>query len=1227
MHLEHKAGRGLPALPGISLGELVEVALAVIRVEEVFSLLRAGLTEVILVESLDFWIEVAHADNALLVIRVETSRTGRTDGIRSEAGLTTAADATATACHDFDEVVARLDTVLDVFANLIENLLDIAHLVSDCNVDLRALDVNRGLLDAVHAANCGELDCRRLIFLRDKAVGRTESRFHNTAGDAEDRACTRVGTEQIIRLLFRKVEEVDTGSLDHAGELTRGENDIRILATRGLHVLVAGDLILLGRARHDGRDMHLVAGETVLLGPVGLGESGKHLLRGLGGREVLREVGSILLHPVRPCRAAARDERELAAVGEALDELRSFLHDRYVGGEVRVEHLLEAEHTESGIDLARGEFARLHAKSFAESDADGRSDLNEAGLLGVAEGGPNLGGFVVLVDCSDRAVRRALTALDAGRLSELDASCGSHNGLLAAADEFKSPHVLHLLAHFSAAAALDALVGVEDERRRGLVEIAMDDFLRERNLADAEIGGDILKFATAGARALQAVLRVVREDKLENRAAHLDDIGIVSDDLHAFHGLGRAGTEKLRARHKLAGLGAARNELTHHADAAACAGLEIRMVAEGGDLDVCGLGGHEEVGALRDFNRNAVYFKLDHFHCLKFLSRCLAVADCAELAGSLAGSALDALLGVDDVRILELASNRSDRALAGAERAALALVGVDLVGHELRALAGTALLVLDVLHVLIHEVLERGLDRVRGRLTKTAERSLAHRIGDVLHLDDVILGAATFGDLVEIVEELASADAAGSALSAALIDGEVEVELGDVDHAVRLVHDDQAAGTHDRTDLGEALEVDLRIEELGWDDAAGRTAGLSSLELMAATDTATDVEDDLTEGRSHRNFDEAGVVDLARESEHLGALRRLGTDLVEPVGALVDDDGDVGKRFDVVDDGRTIPETLHGRERRTGLGHAAVAFDGLEKSRLFTAHERTGSETELDVEREAAAEDVVAKEAKVASLLDCDFKTVNGKRIFCADVDEALGGANRVAGDGHCLEDGVGIAFESGAVHVSAGVAFVGVAHHVLLTLGLLLGELPLHSGGEACAAAAAEARLENLFDDLLGRHLEEHLLDGFVAVACDVVIDLLWIDHAAVAEHDAVLLLVERDVRFGNKVRGLVGIVAETLNDTTLDEMLVDDLLHVLRLHLHIERTLRKNLDDRTLLAETKAARRNNLNGGIETLRLQLSLELIDDLVTAAGKASGTAAYQNIRLISHFNSLKLRRS
>ena len=824
-------------------------------------------------------------------------------------------------------------------------------------------------------------------------------------------------------------------------------------------------------------------------------------------------------------------------------------------------------------------------------------------------------------------MRGALTALDAGGLGKLDACGWSHDGLLAATDELERPHILHLLAHLSAATALDALVGVEHERRSGLVHVAVDDLLRERNLADAEVGGDVLKFTTAGTRALQAVLRVVCENELENRAADLDDVRIVRDDLHAFGRFGAARAEKLRARLELAGLRTARDELANHADAAACAGLEIRMVAEGGDLDVGSLCRHEQVGALRDFHRDAVDFEFDHFHCLKFLSLCLAVADCAELAGSLAGAALDALLGVDDVRLLEFARDRSNRTLAGAERAPLALVGVDRVGDELRALAGAALLVPDVLHVFVHEVLERGLDRVGGRLAETAKRGLAHRIGDVLHLDDVVLRAAAFGDLVEIVEELASADAAGSALSATLIDGEVEIELRDVNHAVRLVHDDETAGAHDRTDLGEAFEVNLRIEELGRDDAAGRTARLRRLELVAAADAAADVEDDLAEGRSHRNLDEAGVVDLARESEHLGALRRLRTDLVEPVRTLVDDDGDVGERLDVVDDGRTVPETLHGRERRTGLGHAAVAFDGLEKSRLLTAHERAGAEAELDVEREAAAEDVFAKKTKIARLLDCDLKTVNGERIFGTDVDEALGGADRVAGDGHRLKDGVGIALERGTVHVSAGVALVGVAHHVLLALGLLLRELPLHAGGETSATAAAETGLEYLLDDLLGRHVEKHLLDGLVAVTGDVVLDLLGINHAAVAEHDAVLLLVERDVRLGDEVRSLIGVIAETLYDSALDEMLGDDLLDVLRLHLDIERTLREYLDDRPLLAESKASGSDNLNGGVKPLRLQLGLELIDDLVAAAGKARGAAAYQNIRLISHFNSLKLRRS
>jgi hypothetical protein len=56
--------------------------------------------------------------------------------------------------------------------------------------------------------------------------------------------------------------------------------------------------------------------------------------------------------------------------------------------------------------------------------------------------------------------------------------------------------------------------------------------------------------------------------------------------------------------------------------------------------------------------------------------------------------------------------------------------------------------------------------------------------------------------LVEDVVHLVGADPAGGALAAGLVHAELQVELGDVHHAVVLVHDDQAAGAHHRAELG-----------------------------------------------------------------------------------------------------------------------------------------------------------------------------------------------------------------------------------------------------------------------------------------------------------------------------------------------------------------------------------------------------------------------------------------
>ena len=588
----------------------------VVRVEEVLCLLATRLAKVILVESRHFRIQVRHTESGLLVVGVETGRASSANFVGRKAGLTAATNATAAARHDFDEVVARLDSVLDVFANFIENLLDISHLVRDGDIDLRALDVDRCGLNAVHSANCAELDCRGLSLLGDKAVCCAKRSFHNTTRDTEDRASAGVGAEEIVSGFVRKRHEVDTGGLDHTSELARRQNNIGVLEARRGHILIAGNLELLSRAGHDRSDMDVLAVDAVLLCPVSLGECAEHLLRRLGGREVIGEVGSVLLHPVCPSGAAGGDERKLAARREALDELGAFFHDRDIGGEVGVEHLLEAEATECRVDLAGRKLARLHAERFAESDADCRSDLDDASLCLVAESCPNIGRLVVFIDCANGAVRRALTALDAGRLSELDICCRSHDRLFAASDELERPDVLHLLANFCTTSALDALVGIEDKRRSGGVVLAVKNFLRERNFADAEIGSDVLKFAVARARALQAVVRVVCEDKLEDGATNLNDVRVVREDLHSVDGFRAARSEELRAWHEFARLSAARNELSYDTDTAACAGLEVGVVAQCRYLNIglhCGL---EDIRALSDFDLCAVDFNLDHIHDL-----------------------------------------------------------------------------------------------------------------------------------------------------------------------------------------------------------------------------------------------------------------------------------------------------------------------------------------------------------------------------------------------------------------------------------------------------------------------------------------------------------------------------------------------------------------------------------------------------------------------------------
>ena len=166
-----------------------------------------------------------------------------------------------------------------------------------------------------------------------------------------------------------------------------------------------------------------------------------------------------------------------------------------------------------------------------------------------------------------------------------------------------------------------------------------------------------------------------------------------------------------------------------------------------------------------------------------------------------------------------------------------------------------------------------------------------------------------------------------------------------------------------------------------------------------------------------------------------------------------------GEAQHVVDDGRLAEQALDRRQRRLGAHLAALAFQALEQRGLLAADIGAGAEPRLDVEGVAGAEHVGAQHAIGARLGDRGAERAEGVRIFGADIDVALGRADRERGDRHALDQEERVALHQHAVGESAAVALVGVADDVFL-LRLDAGDrAPFDPGRKSRAAAPAQAR------------------------------------------------------------------------------------------------------------------------------------------------------------------------
>ena len=263
----------------------------------------------------------------------------------------------------------------------------------------------------------------------------------------------------------------------------------------------------------------------------------------------------------------------------------------------------------------------------------------------------------------------------------------------------------------------------------------------------------------------------------------------------------------------------------------------------------------------------------------------------------------------------------------------------------------------------------------------------------------------------------------------------------------------------------------------------------------------------------------------------------------------------------------------------------------------------------MSLEGEAGAEDVIAKKADLVGLLDGEAQTADGRRILGTDVEVTVLRTDGVAGNGHTLDNGKGVTLEDRTVHKGAGVTLVTVTNNVLVVVLLSVSELPLATGGEATAAAAAKTRIQDLLDDVGTVHREGTGKTGVSAVA-EGLVDRLGVDGAAAVQGDSLLLLVEVDVLLtGDGLTGLGLDEEQALNDLAADKILLDDLLDVLESYETVESVLGVDLNERTLRAVAEAADLVDRNAVGKTLFGNKIGDLLLDLGRIRRKAAGTAA------------------
>src|SRR5438270_10450379 len=109
---------------------------------------------------------------------------------------------------------------------------------------------------------------------------------------------------------------------------------------------------------------------------------------------------------------------------------------------------------------------------------------------------------------------------------------------------------------------------------------------------------------------------------------------------------------------------------------------------------------------------------------------------------------------------------------------------------------------------------------------------------------------------------------------------------------------------------------------------------------------------------------------MSAEAEEAGATVLRGAVVGKLLAAHKNDVGNRGQALNIINDGRTAPESDDRRERRTDARDTPLALKRFHQSRLLADFVGAGASMPVAIEFLAGAEDVVAEEAFGVGVVD-----------------------------------------------------------------------------------------------------------------------------------------------------------------------------------------------------------------------------------------------------------------